>query len=79
MKRLGITVENLDHIATYETERFNQRAVHPVQTLAVPVSPEDQKEARTSRKCSGQSAVYWCFSPLQREFTYKDLGVCRGL
>ena len=35
MKRLGITVENLDHIAIYETERFNQRAVHPVQEVLV--------------------------------------------
>ena len=48
MKLLGITVENLDHIAAYETERFNRRMVHPVQTLAA-ASPEEQKETKVIR------------------------------
>ena len=34
MALLGITDDNLDHIASYETDRLNRRAVHPIQTLS---------------------------------------------
>ena len=34
MALLGITDDNLDHIAAYETNRLNQKAVHPVQSLS---------------------------------------------
>lgn len=33
MSLLGITYESLDHFATYETDRLNQRTVHPIQSL----------------------------------------------
>lgn len=33
MHILGITLEDLDHIAAYETNRLNHRTVHPVQSL----------------------------------------------
>ena len=34
MALLGITDDNLDHIAAYETDRLNRRCVHPVQSLS---------------------------------------------
>ena len=32
--RLGITTDNLDHIASYETNRLNHKTIYPIQTLA---------------------------------------------
>ena len=42
MNLLGITAGNLDYIASYETDRLNGRAVHPVQSL----SPADKSAAK---------------------------------
>ena len=42
MKRIGITRENLDHIAAYETKRFNGEAVSPIHTLGNSDSPEEK-------------------------------------
>lgn len=42
MNLLGITAGNLDYIASYETDRLNGRAVHPVQSL----SPADKSVAK---------------------------------
>ena len=46
MSLLGITDENLDYIAAYETDRLNQKAVYPIQSL----SPNDNSAADDAAK-----------------------------
>ena len=43
LHRIGITPENLDSLASYETRRFNHEAVSPIQTLKAPAAIEDNK------------------------------------
>ena len=43
LHRIGITPENLDSLASYETKRFNHEAVSPIQTLKAPAAIEDNK------------------------------------
>ena len=45
MSLLGITPENLDHIAVYETDRINRRTVHPIQSLSPAEEPTAAKGA----------------------------------
>lgn len=42
---LGITSEDLDHVAAYETDRLNRRTVHPVQSLSMNNKPSSGNEA----------------------------------
>ena len=45
MSLLGITAENLNHIAAYETDRLNRRTVHPIQSLSpIKKTTKDVKE-----------------------------------
>ena len=46
MHLLGITSEDLDHIAAYETNRLNRRTVHPVQSLSMHNEPALDNETR---------------------------------
>lgn len=46
MRLLGITSENLDHIAAYETDRLNRRTVHPVQSLSMNNESASDNETR---------------------------------
>lgn len=46
MRLLGITTENLDYIAAYETDRLNRRTVHPVQSLSMNNEPASDNETR---------------------------------
>lgn len=48
MSLLGITAGNLDYIASYETNRLNGKAVHPIQSL----SPADKSAAASSASAS---------------------------
>ena len=51
MRRIGITDENLDTIAAYETKRFNEEAVSPIQTLGTPSDTAAKNTA--TRKIKG--------------------------
>ena len=51
MRRIGITDENLDTIAAYETKRFNEEAVSPIQTLGTP--SDTAAENTATRKIKG--------------------------
>ena len=46
MARLGIKPENLDHIAKYETSRYNNEAVSPIQTLEPASKDEDGSKTK---------------------------------
>jgi hypothetical protein len=65
MSLLGLTAGNLDYIASYETNRLNGKAVHPIQSLsqadkstaASSASASDNKSSRQSnskKKTAGQ-------------------------
>ena len=53
MRLLGITAENLDYVAAYETNRLNRRAVHPVQSL----SPIEQATMDDNQASGNKSSV----------------------
>ena len=53
MRLLGITAENLDQIATYETNRLNRMTVHPVQTLSS--ADEQSLDAKSGKRNPGIS------------------------
>ena len=70
MAILGITDDNLDHIAAYETDRLNRRTVHPIQSLSPPkaatagnrikklqnMSSGSTSNKRSSRKSDAETA-----------------------
>jgi hypothetical protein len=56
MRLLGITAENLDNIAAYETNRLNRRTVHPVQSLS-PIEVATTGENHTSENKNSVSTA----------------------
>ena len=57
MGLLGVTAESLDHIAAYETDRLNRRAVHPIQSLLPADKSVTKNETRTLKSTSSGSAA----------------------
>ena len=58
MALLGITDVNLDHIAAYETDRLNLRAVHPVQSLSpVETAMTGKGGGKTQNPSSGSADI----------------------
>ncbi|MBQ3678683.1 MAG: hypothetical protein II929_04120 [Succinivibrio sp.] len=45
LQQLGVTEKSLDHIANYETDRFNQKTIYPIQSLS-----ENSKENTSDDK-----------------------------
>ena len=57
MQRLGMTAENLDHVAAYETDRYKGKTVFPVQSLNPVRNPEgDGKTTKIKGVPAGSSA-----------------------
>ena len=57
MSLLGVTAESLDHIAAYESDRLNRRAVHPIQSLLPADKSVTKNETRTLKSTSSGSAA----------------------
>jgi hypothetical protein len=60
LQQLGVTEKSLDHIAKYETDRFNQKTVYPIQSISENSkenTSDDKKEKSDAEDKKGKERV----------------------